>query len=45
MIIVVVSDTHGNNEFMDIISEKHSNAHGFLHAGDSGLMERQLEPF
>ena len=45
MIIVVVSDTHGNNEFMDVIKERHPNAVMFLHAGDSGLMEIQLEPF
>ena len=45
MIIVAVSDTHGNNEFMDVIKERHPKALMFLHAGDSGLLEKQLEPF
>ena len=45
MIIVVTSDTHGNNEFMDILSDKYPNAVMFLHAGDSSLMEMQVEPF
>lgn len=43
--IVAVSDTHGNNEFMDILQFKYPNACMYLHAGDSNLLEFQLDPF
>lgn len=37
MKIVVVSDSHGNNEILYKLLEEHSDADMFIHAGDSGL--------
>lgn len=45
MKIIVVSDTHGSTDFLDILPLKHQDADLFLHAGDSMLTEEELFPF
>lgn len=45
MKIVVVSDTHGDYNFIENIVTKHKDCDMFLHAGDSCLREYELEPF
>ena len=42
---LIVSDTHGNNDFVDKIVSKYPNADKFLHAGDSCLHECMISPF
>ncbi|MCD8195404.1 MAG: YfcE family phosphodiesterase [Coprobacillus sp.] len=44
MRILVISDTHGNTEFLPKLVER-EKADLYLHAGDSGLTERDLRPF
>lgn len=45
MEVVVVSDTHLDLDFIDVICSKHPNADMYLHAGDSNRAEHLLEPF
>lgn len=45
MKLVIVSDTHGNNEILDLISKKHSNADYYIHCGDSQSTSSQIFPF
>jgi putative phosphoesterase len=45
MKIVVASDNHRDLTLLKRIVQLHSDADLFLHAGDSGLDEREIEPF
>ena len=45
MKIVVVSDTHGDLNFIDKIIKKEPDAKIYLHAGDSELRDFQIAPF
>lgn len=43
--IIVVSDSHGNDEILRHIVSKHPNAIAYLHLGDSQDYESNLYPF
>ena len=45
MKIVLVSDSHGNNEFLDWIAKQHKDADYFFHCGDSQSTSNQIHPF
>ena len=45
MKIVLVSDTHGNNEFLDWVASQHKDADYFFHCGDSQSTSSQIFPF
>lgn len=45
MKVIIVSDTHGNNDFVDKIVSKYPKADKFLHAGDSCCNEYMISPF
>ena len=45
MKILVISDTHGQNEIVDILYKKHPNMDAYLHAGDCCSDPSVLSPF
>lgn len=45
MKIIVVSDTHGDTSFLEVLPRMYPDCHLFLHAGDSELSEEMLSPF
>ncbi|MCR5309221.1 MAG: YfcE family phosphodiesterase [Bacilli bacterium] len=45
MKILLVSDTHGNNEVLDKLVKKHPDMDLYLHLGDSEATPEQLRPF
>lgn len=45
MKILLVSDTHGNNEALDYLVKKYPNMDLYLHAGDSESDEYSIFPF
>ena len=45
MKILLVSDTHGNNEVLDKLVKKHPNMDLYLHLGDSESTPEMLRPF
>lgn len=45
MKLVLVSDSHGNNELLDAIAKKHQDADYFFHCGDSQSTSSQIFPF
>jgi len=45
MKILIVSDSHGNNEALDKLYQKYPNMDLYLHAGDSESDEYSIRPF
>lgn len=45
MRILLVSDSHGNNEALDILAEKYPNMDFYLHLGDSEADDYSIGPF
>ena len=45
MKILIASDSHGNNEALDILFKKYKDVDLFLHAGDSESDELRIHPF
>ena len=45
MQIVVISDTHGRNEVLQELRERHPQASAFLHCGDSETLESYLDGY
>ena len=43
--IVVVSDSHGDNQILKDVASKHNDADVFLHLGDSETYESEIYPF
>lgn len=43
--IIVVSDSHGNNEILQEIVKKHPKAYLYLHLGDSEAYKDEIFPF
>ena len=45
MKILLVSDSHGNNEALDLLVKKHPDMDLYLHLGDSQCTPEQIHPF
>ena len=45
MNVLLVSDTHGNNEALDLLAKTYPNMDLYLHAGDSESDPYSIEPF